>query len=292
MQWITQTLLRVGIALVGLRLTLHGLTTLGVLAIRSSRVVSWPHWLPVRSWVVVEDRRTPCVPSLRGNGGVWLHGSSRRCTGRTGETRRNGTGADLRRSFRLIGDAGLSMARARIARLAWQAAGIFLGTAIHDTSQVIGASLSMHSSSARLRRWRRPALPSCCGICRCSCWCRCWAACVASALNLFKTERSLALARGAAGFLIGFLLCALARSIGDALFLGSPVADAWWQGTIAFGLAAPELFLVCGMAAVGLSVSLKHVRDLGWRAPLAAFLVALSVAPVSLGLTVCVVAWL
>jgi len=51
---------------------------------------------------------------------------------------------------------------------------------------------------------------------------------------------------------------------------------------IAAGLAASDLLLVCGMTAIGLGISLREVRSLGWRAFVAATAVALAVCCASL----------
>jgi uncharacterized membrane protein YadS len=65
------------------------------------------------------------------------------------------------------------------------------------------------------------------------------------------------------------------------MFLGTGAAELW-SGLIAAALAASDLLLVCGMTAIGLGVSLREVRTLGWRAFLAAALVAISVGCMSL----------
>jgi len=83
------------------------------------------------------------------------------------------------------------------------------------------------------------------------------------------------------GFLIAFVLLAMLRTAGDAAFAGTEVADAW-SGLIAAGLAASDLLLVCGMTAIGLGISLREVRSLGWRAFVAAAAVALAVCCASL----------
>jgi uncharacterized integral membrane protein (TIGR00698 family) len=290
-QWITQTLLRVGIALVGLRLTLHGLTALGVMAIpvvtgciltalAASQILG--RWLkiaaPLRSLIAVGTAVCGCTAVVAVAPAV--------------RAKPEETGLALT-CVVLFGSLGMLV-------YPWLAhvllgsqgpgAGIFLGTAIHDTSQVIGASLiyaqqfgapETVATAGFTKLLRNLSLlvlvPLLCNLCRERTEC----AERPSGPSRWRTALPT--------FLIAFLLFALVRSVGDAFFLGSTMADAW-QGTVAFGLAASELFLVCGMAAVGLSVSLRHVRELGWRAPLAAFLVALSVAAVSLGLTAGVMA--
>ena len=83
------------------------------------------------------------------------------------------------------------------------------------------------------------------------------------------------------GFLIAFVLLAMLRTAGDAAFGGTSAAEAW-SALIAVGLAASDLLLVCGMTAIGLGISLREVRTLGWRAFVAAAAVALAVCCASL----------
>jgi uncharacterized integral membrane protein (TIGR00698 family) len=175
-------------------------------------------------------------------------------------------------------------------------AGIFLGTAIHDTSQVVGAAL-MYSQQA--------AAPE-----------------ALSAASVAKLLRNLSIAvliplaawlvhrhesrelpaesaappsHGAAGqpaglsghvrlvpmFVLAFLGCILLRTAGDALLHG----NALWQGLINSGYAASDLFLTCGMTAVGLSVSFGDLWRIGWRPLAAGFAVATLVGGCSLALT-------
>lgn len=286
-QWITQTLLRVGIALVGLRLTLHGLTTLGLLAIPvvigciltalgASYVLG--RWLkiasPLRSLIAVGTAVCGCTAVVAVSPAV--------------RAKPEETGLALT-CVVLFGSLGMLvypwLAHALFSGEG-QAAGIFLGTSIHDTSQVIGASLiytqqfgapETVATAGFTKLLRNLSLlvlvPVLCTLYRER------SDCADKPKKLFANWRT-----ALPSFLIWFMLLAVARTVGDAVFGDSSLADGW-QGAVSVGLSASELFLVCGMAAVGLSVSLKHVQQLGWRAPLAAFLVALSVAAVSLGLT-------
>ena len=169
-------------------------------------------------------------------------------------------------------------------------AGIFLGTAIHDTSQVIGAAL-MYSQQAQA-----PAALA--------------AASVAKLLRNLSIAVLVPLAawlarRHAAGggdehpgeprhaglaphaqlvptFVLAFLALIAVRTAGDAL---SGAHGALWQAVVHTGYSASDLFLTCGMTAVGLSVSFTDMWRIGWR-PLAAGLVVASlVGACSLTLT-------
>jgi uncharacterized membrane protein YadS len=161
------------------------------------------------------------------------------------------------------------------------AAGMFLGTAIHDTSQVMGAAMIYAQQFAA-----PDAVP------------------IAGFTKLLRNLSMLVLIplaamsmRGAAtgtdvateiplrkalpGFLVAFVLLAMLRTAGDAIFTGTSAAQSW-SAAITTALAASDLLLVCGMTAIGLGVSLREVRTLGWRAFLTAAGVALAVCCTSL----------
>jgi uncharacterized membrane protein YadS len=159
------------------------------------------------------------------------------------------------------------------------AAAVFLGTSIHDTSQVMGASL-IYAQQFNAS----DAVP------------------IAGFTKLLRNLSLLILvplfamwAGNSAGsgakwrqvlpaFLIAFVVLALVRTGGDALFGGADVGGVWSQ-VIAVGIGASDLFLVCGMTAIGLSVSLSDLRGVGSKALLAAFIVAVSVGACSLLMT-------
>jgi uncharacterized membrane protein YadS len=170
-------------------------------------------------------------------------------------------------------------------------AGIFLGTAIHDTSQVIGAAL-MYSQQAGA-----PAALA--------------AASVAKLLRnlsiailvplaawLVRRHESQAAAAGHAVdrehaglaphpqlvpmFVLAFLGFIVVRSAGDSL-LGAHNAP--WQALVNTGYTASDLFLTCGMTAVGLSVAFNDMWRIGWRPLAAGFAVASLVGACSLTLT-------
>ena len=165
------------------------------------------------------------------------------------------------------------------------AAGIFLGTSIHDTSQVMGAAMiysqqfgapdavAVAGFTKLLRNLSMLVLIPMAAV-----WSRASAGDPASRMPL---QQALP------GFLVVFVLLAVLRTAGDAALEGTAYAHAW-TAFVAAALTASDLLLVCGMTAVGLGVSLREVRALGWRAFAAAVAVALAVCVVSLGL----VSWL
>ena len=169
-------------------------------------------------------------------------------------------------------------------------AGIFLGTAIHDTSQVIGAAL-MYSQQAHA-----PAALA--------------AASVAKLLRnlsiavLIPAAAWLARRHAAAAahesdahgphphglaphaqlvplFVLAFVGFIVARTAGDALLHSS----ALWQAVVNSGYTASDLFLTCGMTAVGLSVAFTDMWRIGWRPLAAGFAVATLVGACSLTVT-------
>jgi uncharacterized integral membrane protein (TIGR00698 family) len=170
-------------------------------------------------------------------------------------------------------------------------AGIFLGTAIHDTSQVIGAAL-MYSQQARA-----PAALAAASVAKLL---RNLSIAVLVPLAAWLARRHEARGGddGEAGdarhaglaphaqlvpmFVVAFLAFIVVRTAGDAL-LGE--GSALWQAVVYTGYTASDLFLTCGMTAVGLSVSFTDMWRIGWR-PLAAGLVVASLVGVcSLTLT-------
>jgi len=175
-------------------------------------------------------------------------------------------------------------------------AGVFLGTAIHDTSQVIGSALiysqqaaapdalSAASVAKLLRNLSIIVL-------------------IPAAAWLVRREESLEAAERPEAspdprvtgaplrapkssavpfFVFAFILFVVIRTAGDGAFHADA---ALWHAVVNAGQSASELFLVCGMTAVGLSVSFNDMWRIGWRPLAAGFLVATLVGVCSLALT-------
>jgi uncharacterized integral membrane protein (TIGR00698 family) len=182
-------------------------------------------------------------------------------------------------------------------------AGVFLGTAIHDTSQVIGSAL-IYSQQAGA-----PDALSAASVAKLL---RNLSIVVLIPLAAWLTrreeareeielaaDRRQALQAGQASradgaplrpansgavpfFVFAFILFVIVRTVGDSTFH----ADApMWHAVVNAGQSASELFLVCGMTAVGLSVSFTDMWRIGWRPLAAGFLVATLVGACSLTLT-------
>jgi uncharacterized integral membrane protein (TIGR00698 family) len=174
-------------------------------------------------------------------------------------------------------------------------AGVFLGTAIHDTSQVIGSALIYSqqaaapdalsaASVAKLLRnlsiivlipaaaWlvrREGASDATPGQSR--------AASKVDGAPLRSPKSS-----AVPFFVFAFILFVIVRTVGDSMFHGDAPM---WHAVVNAGQSASELFLVCGMTAVGLSVSFADMWRIGWRPLVAGFLVATLVGVCSLTLT-------
>jgi len=164
-------------------------------------------------------------------------------------------------------------------------AGIFLGTAIHDTSQVIGAALIYSQQAAA------PAALAAASVAKLL---RNLSIAVLIPLAAWLARRHEAQEGGAASaeagarrpplvpfFVVAFVAFIVLRTAGDALF-GSA---ALWPRLVHTGFDASDLFLTCGMTAVGLSVSFTDMWRIGWRPLAAGFMVATLVGSCSLLLT-------
>lgn len=161
------------------------------------------------------------------------------------------------------------------------AAGMFLGTAIHDTSQVMGAAM-IYS-----QQFNAPDAVAVAGFTKLL---RNLSMLVLIPLMAVMTRGTVSggvermpLRRALPGFLVVFVLLAVLRTAGDAALPGTGY-EAAWSHLVAIALMASDLLLVCGMTAVGLGVSLREVRTLGWRAFAAASVVALAVGTASIGM--------
>jgi len=284
-EWILTTLLRAGIALVGLRLTLEGLASVGPAALIVVPACIATAWLvatligrlfglPVqlRQLLAVGSAVCGCTAII--------------ATAPAIKARPLETGTALT-CVVLIGSLGMVLypwLAAAVFDGAHLPVGIFLGSAIHDTSQVVGASLIY------AQQFSAPDVVA-----------------IASATKLFRNLSIVALIplmawmsrsddatpdRGVAvrrpplvpAFVIWFVVFVLVRAIGDHWFAAGPIHDGWLQA-IAATQTLSEILLICGMTAVGLNISLSQMYSTGARAIVTALLVAVATATCSLGLT-------
>lgn len=289
LEWVMRGLLRTGIALVGLRLTLSGATAIAAsalpiavtcicVALLGAAAICRVFGVSPRLAVLLAVGTAVCgctaviavAPAIRA---------------RNEETAFAITCVVL---FGCVAMLTYPWLAAQFFSAAPLYAGVFLGTAIHDTTQVIGAGL-IYS--------QQHAAPS--------------ALAAASVAKLLRNLSIVLLVPAAAWFarrptfssgeragpgesharvqlvplfVLGFVFCVVLRTVGDALARGSGLAPNWNALTTA-GQSASELFLICGMTAVGLSVSFTQMWRIGWRPLASGFLVAILVGACSLSLT-------
>lgn len=291
LEWVMRGLLRTGIALVGLRLTLSGATAIAVtalpialtcfcVALAGAAVICRLFGVPPRLAVLLAVGTAVCgctaviavAPAIRA---------------RNDETAFAITCVVLFGCIAMLTYPSLAAAFFSASPIY---AGVFLGTSIHDTTQVIGAGLiysQQHAapaalaaaSVAKLLRNLSIALlvPAAAWLAR------------GPAFNISeeaeaKAPESRTRVQLVPLFVIGFIACVLVRTVGDALTRTSAVA-ADWHRLMTAGQNASELFLICGMTAVGLSVSFTQMWRIGWRPLASGLIVAVLVGVCSLSLT-------
>lgn len=146
-------------------------------------------------------------------------------------------------------------------------AGVFLGTSIHDTSQVVGAAL-IYSQNA--------GAPEALSAAIATKLVRNLAMVVLVPLAAWQSRSPIAerdsMSSGRHAlplFVVWFLLFVILRTFGDRFFDASHGASLW-TNVVSLGQLGSELSLIGAMTAVGLSVSIGELRTLGWRPWLAA----------------------
>jgi uncharacterized integral membrane protein (TIGR00698 family) len=165
-------------------------------------------------------------------------------------------------------------------------AGLFLGTAIHDTAQVAGAGLlylqqfgaTETLDTAMVTKLLRNV----------------FMVLVIPGMAFAYHRGGEASARGSRPplrqavpfFVFGFLLLVMLRTLGDVGEepFGGFVDEAVWRRLLALGIAASGWCLTLAMAAVGLGTDLSRLRSLGLRPLVVGFVAAITVGGVSAAL--------
>lgn len=290
LQWVMKTLLRAGIALVGLRLTFDGLASVGTKAFPI--VIACIAVVAVTTVMVGRALRIPrSLQTLIGAGTAVCGCTAIVAMAPVIRARPAEVGLALG-CIVLFGCLGM-LVYPWVAHQVFgsldAAAGVFLGTSIHDTTQVVGASLiyaqqfgapdavAVASATKFLRNISILVLVPLAATWRQECGLE-----PAPAPGRAGGE----LRRGEVfpGFVIAFVILVIVRTLGDHAFAGSAAAHDTWVKIVSAAQKSSELLLVCGMTAVGLSVSLSQMRHLGWRPVCAAFLIAAAAAVCSLAL--------
>lgn len=171
--------------------------------------------------------------------------------------------------------------------------GLFLGTAIHDTSQVVGAALTyrqMYGDDVVLR------VATVAKLTRNLCLalvipCLTWLHLRAARVGTLQVAARVPLRTLVPTFIFGFLAMAVARTVGDAgLASGSRAYGIWdpaaWNAlTNSIGdFWGSRVLLGTAMAAVGLNTDLAVFRGVGAKPFIVGFAGALVVGLVGLGL--------
>jgi len=291
LQWTMHRLLRVGIALVGLRLTLAGATAIALTALPVALCC-----LTLALLVGAGLARALAVPRRLGLllaigtavcGCTAVVAVSPVIRARHAETAFAVTCVVL---FGCIAMLCYPWIAGHFLAASPLHAGIFLGTAIHDTSQVIGAALIYSQQAAAPAALAAASVAkllrnlSIAVIVPAAAW---WAQRHEEGVSDAPAPD----AAPAAGrerpplvplFVLAFIGFIVVRTAGDALF---GTAASLWPALINTGYTASDLFLTCGMTAVGLSVSFTDMWRIGWRPLAAGFVVATLVGSCSLLLT-------
>lgn len=282
-QWVASVLLRIGVALIGLRLTLIGLSSFATAA------------LPVVvACIAAALLMSICIGRVLGLGrplrvmiaaGTAICGCSAVLAVAPLLRARQADISIALTCVVVLGAAGMLLYPwlAQLVLGDARAAGIFLGTSIHDTSQVLGASLiytqqlgsgdaAPYAALTKLLRnlFLLALVPAIA-----------WAV---ARSNSQPQARTPSLLQVMPPFLMCFVALAVVRTVGDLTFTGASLAEQW-SVALSVALKVSEGLIVCGIAAIGLSVSLKDLRGVGWRALIAAIAVALTTAACSLALT-------
>jgi uncharacterized integral membrane protein (TIGR00698 family) len=150
------------------------------------------------------------------------------------------------------------------------AAGMFFGASIQDTSQVVGAAMIY------AQQFGEPEAVAVAGLTK---FMRTFGLLILVPVTAMWMARSHlrtdpetpASLRASAmpWFVIVFIAFVGLRTAGDVWFDGPA-----WRALLQVANQASEMLLLCGMAAVGLGITLTHLREAGWRPLAVAFLAA------------------
>jgi uncharacterized integral membrane protein (TIGR00698 family) len=158
------------------------------------------------------------------------------------------------------------------------AAGMFFGASIQDTSQVVGASLiyaqqfgatdsvAIAGFTKFIRTFGLLVLVPATAI---------WMARAAAKDDPVRPKvpwRS-----ALPWFVIAFIGFVGVRTAGDAWWDGAA-----WREMLFVAQQASEMLILCGMAAVGLGITFSHLREAGWRPLAVAFLAASATGAVAI----------
>jgi uncharacterized integral membrane protein (TIGR00698 family) len=278
LKFATSTLLRVGIVLVGIRLSVFDVLTLGLagLPVVLAAIVTGMLFVP---WF---NRLLGLPPRL----GTLIAAGTSICGVTAIVSTAPAIDADEREvayavanvvAFGLFGMLAYPyLAHALLSHS--ETIGLFLGTAVHDTSQVVGAALAytqLYDDDVVLRTATVTKLTRNLFLAVVIPWLTWQHARAVGAGSGSATATTSPAASGGwmqhvPGFVLGFLAMAVARSVGDAMLDGGSAAygvldaAAWSQLIATIGdVVASQLFLGTAMAAVGLNTSFAVFKGVG-----------------------------
>ena len=156
-------------------------------------------------------------------------------------------------------------------------AGLFLGTAIHETSQVAAAGLIYDQQFSS---------PETLNIATVTKLIRNTSLIIMIPLFAFLYNRSQTIKKNYSifnifpYFVLGFIGMIVLRNIGDHIFLTDNSKN--WTETINFIKASSKISLTMAMAAIGLSTNLKEIKNMGHKPFIVGFVAMLTVGIVSI----------
>ncbi|MDC3028477.1 putative sulfate exporter family transporter [Candidatus Pelagibacter sp.] len=155
--------------------------------------------------------------------------------------------------------------------------GLFLGTSIHETSQVAAAGLIYD------QQFNSPETLNIATITKLI---RNTFLIIMIPLFAFlynrgkKRERNYSILNIFPYFVLGFIGMIILRNIGDQIF--STYSEDSWIKTIEFIQISSKIFLTMAMAAIGLSTNLKDIRNMGYKPFIVGFIAMLTVGIISI----------
>ena len=153
--------------------------------------------------------------------------------------------------------------------------GLFLGTSIHETSQVAAAGLIYD------QQFNSPETLNIATVTKLirNTFLVIMIPLFAFLYNRGKTiEGSYSILNIFPYFILGFIGMIIFRNIGDQVFIINNNDN--WIETISFVKSSSKVFLTMAMAAIGLSTNLKDIRNMGYKPFLVGFIAMLTVGVV------------
>ena len=283
-EWIAQTLLRTGIALVGLQLTLAGVESVVGLAlpvVAACICVSLLVSTVVGRWLQISSP----LRYLLAVGSAVCGCTAIAATAPVIRARAEEVGTALC-CVVLIGGTGMLLYPWLAHELFAdnpRAAAVFLGTAIHDTSQVIGAALlyEQHfdvagttAMAGATKLFRNLSLLLLVPM---------FAAIAQQQGRPITTSKRPGLADVLPGFIVAFMCLAVVRFIADTWWVDTSVSRVWQTG-LELSATVSSWLIVAGMCALGLGVSVRSIGQIGWRVVALAITTAVTIGMTSIAM--------